>query len=103
VINSRRDSAGGFGAEPFVFARPVVCIRRPFRFPHSLSPFHRLVFAYFQTQSQKHIFLVRQVPHDPAPRERAPYYEHGHRRDLIVPGQMSLLVDVDDFQVIAIL
>jgi hypothetical protein len=44
--------------------------------------------------------LVRHIPNEPSQREREPLNERGHRHNLLVSGQIRLLVNVDDFQVI---
>jgi hypothetical protein len=62
--------------------------------------FRQLSLPYFQVQSEEYFVLVRQVPNEPSQREREPFNERGHRHNLLVSGQIRLLANVDDFQVI---
>jgi hypothetical protein len=64
------------------------------------SAFRQLLLPHFQVQSEEYFFQVRQVPNEPSQREREPFNERGHRHNLFVSGQIRLLVNVDDFQVI---
>src|ERR1022692_3404587 len=91
ATNSRRERTGSFCGERFFFLSANL-------FPPSASYYFRI-----QVQSEEHFFKVRQVANDPSQREREQFNERGHRHNLLVPGQIRLLVNVDDFQVIPIL
>ena len=80
------------------------------RFPIDRRPFGRdavgsaataiYVLPHFQVQSEEHFVQVRHVADEPLQREREPLDERGHRHNLLVSGQIRMLVDVDDFQVV---
>jgi hypothetical protein len=62
--------------------------------------FRQLSLPNFQVQSKEYFVQVRQVPDEPSQRAREPFNESGHRHNLLVSGQIRLLANVDDFQVI---
>src|SRR6202521_4994339 len=75
----------------------ILLVSQPF------SAFRQLLLPHSQVQSAEHFFWVRQGSNEPAQRRREPFNERGHRHNLLVSGQIRLLVNVDDFQVIPIL
>jgi hypothetical protein len=109
------DFAGTNGAEGFLgFAQ--ACDQFPARkgrhflrgafsllVSQTFSAFRPLLLPHSQVQSEEHFLKVRQVPNEPSQRKRGLFNKRGHRHNLFVPGQIRLLVNVDDFQVIPIL
>src|ERR1700678_4325675 len=91
AVNSWRERVAGLCEERF--------------FPLSANPCRLLqpLLLHADIQSGEHFLKVRQVPNEPSLREWEVFNECGYRDYLLVPGEVRLLVNVDDLKVIPIL